>query len=134
MGDKKQVEKVVTLDQPGMTYVVTKEYLILPFTDIAINKKFFAYYTIVLLALFQATWGLVLGPAAVASFYYALLMMYVGFCVSHWLIIPIQIVCFSLIIFALWYPQHRRKKRQKEEARLAALRKQAYGGELSHYE
>lgn len=38
-------ERVVTVDTPGMTNVVTKEYFILPFTDIAINRDFFTLWT-----------------------------------------------------------------------------------------
>ena len=43
-GDK-ETRRQIIVDQPGMTSIVTKEYLVIPFTDAVIHKRFFEYWT-----------------------------------------------------------------------------------------
>lgn len=45
MTDDNETRRQIIVDQPGMTSIVTKEYLVIPFTDAVIHKKFFEYWT-----------------------------------------------------------------------------------------
>lgn len=121
MGNKKQGQ--IIIDQPGMTNVVTKEYLQIWGTDVMIHRRFFAYFTIALWFLFQVVWGLVLGVDAVASFYGTLIMMYVNFNVTYWVIIPIQVM-FLIAVIGVLYLRHRKYMTVKELNRLEQLRRQ----------
>lgn len=128
MGDKKTPHQIV-VDTPGMTSVVTKEYLVVPFTDTLINKKFFLAWSLFLWITFQVVWASVLGVEAVATFYYALIIAYINFNLTHWVIIPIQLAFLAAVIGVLWL-RYKKRMTVKELNRLQALRRQAYGGEV----
>ncbi len=128
MGDKKRQGQII-IDQPGMTSVVTKEYLVIPLTDTLINKKAFLIWTLVMFIGMQVLFGVVLGIEVIISFYWTLLMVYVNFNLTHWVVIPIQILFLTGVIGVL-YLKHRKQVTVKELNRLAELRRQAYGGEI----
>jgi hypothetical protein len=55
LGNKKK-QLTTVIDQPSMTTIVTKEYLIPPFTEVVIHKRFFKWWTaIVLISVYVAT-------------------------------------------------------------------------------
>lgn len=128
MSDKKRQGQII-IDTPGMTSVVTKEYLVVPFTDTLINKKFFLAWSLFLWITFQVVWASVLGVEAVATFYYALIIAYINFNLTHWVIIPIQLAFLAAVIGVLWL-RYKKRMTVKELNRLQALRRQAYGGEV----
>jgi len=134
MDDKKQGQ--IIIDQPGMTHVVTKEYLQIWGTDVMIHRKFFLYYTIAAWILFQVIWGFILGSEAVAVFYYTLALIAWNFHLAHPVMFAVDAVAVIALIGIVWY--NRRRYRQKhttlqEQIRLQQLRNEAYGGELSEY-
>jgi hypothetical protein len=79
MGNEK-VHRETIIDQPSMTSVVTKEYLVLPFSDVVIHKQFFEFWTVfvflgtcALLAIGLWTdwyWQLALGVWALVKIYW----------------------------------------------------------------
>ena len=57
MGDEK-VHRETIIDQPSMTSVVTKEYLVLPFTDVVVHKQFFEFLTVFVFVATSALWAI----------------------------------------------------------------------------
>ena len=60
MTDDDKTPRQIIIDQPGMTSIVTKEYLVIPFTDAVIHKKFFEYWTILAFLGTSVLWSIAL--------------------------------------------------------------------------
>lgn len=108
MTDSEKTGRQIVVDTPGMTSIVTKEYLILPFTDISINKQFFMWWTLfltvftssaTLIAVYTNWWQIAIISLATALYLKA---WYIGW--------P------ATLLFAgiLYFRYHRKKKRQKQ--------------------
>ena len=54
MGNKDKIQRTYVYDQPGMTQVVTREYLQVWGTDMMINRKFLKWYSFFWFGLFIA--------------------------------------------------------------------------------
>jgi len=104
--EKKRISYTV-VDQPGMTSVVTREYLILPFTDIAVNKKFFQFWTVFM---FMAT-GVLWAIGVWTDWYWQLLVLLGETLWNNWWLVALIIVAIGVGIF---FTVGRRKKGVKK--------------------
>lgn len=110
MGDDEEKKRIsyTIVDQPGMTSVVTREYLILPFTDIAVNKKFFQFWTVFVFIATGVLWAI-----GVWTDWYWQILVDIGMLFwTHWWLTAAVIVAIGLVIYVS--AAARKKGRRKE--------------------
>ena len=106
MGKKKQTTAVI--DQPSMTTIVTKEYLIPPFTEVVIHKRFFKYWTLLLLV------SVYVGTR-VFNFDLWLLWWHM----ANWWALAIEGAILALTLGVLWLRGHPVGKHKPDKNRMA---------------
>lgn len=107
MTDDKETRRQIIVDQPGMTSIVTKEYLVIPFTDAVIHKRFFEYWTFITFVGASILWAIGLWT----DWYYQFALALAGvFKAQIWLGPAILIV---IIIFFCINRQSIKKLKQK---------------------
>jgi hypothetical protein len=90
----KRQERVI-VDQPGMTSVVTKEYLVVPFTDTLIHKKFFFAWSLFMLL-----------TAPIAAYFFI-----EWFLLNLWTLIPVAVIITAFLILHNWSSKGVKHKR-----------------------
>jgi hypothetical protein len=79
-------QRRVIVDQPGMTSVVTKEYLVVPFTDTLIHKKFFVWWSLFMLL-----------TAPVFAYFFI-----DWFASNLWVLLPLAVIIIIFLILRNW--------------------------------
>jgi hypothetical protein len=100
--------------------------------ETAIHKRFFLAWTLFMFIAMQVLFAVVLGIEVIANFYNALLLLFVAFELSHWAIIPVEAAGFTVIALILIFNRRKRKQKERDQARLLQLRRQAYGEEVTY--
>jgi hypothetical protein len=88
-------QRRVIVDQPGMTSVVTKEYLVVPFTDTLIHKKFFVWWSLFMLL-----------TAPVFAYFFI-----DWFTTNLWLLVPISVIIIAFLLLRNWSNKGVKQKR-----------------------
>ncbi len=58
MKDDNKPHNEIIIDQPGMTSVITREYIVIPGTDAVIHKRAFGYIAVFVFAGTSALWAI----------------------------------------------------------------------------
>jgi len=106
MADEK-VHRESIIDQPSMTSVVTKEYLVLPFSDVVIHKKFFEFWTVFAFVGTSILWGIGVFTTVYQGFAASVLS---GMAVHPELAIFV-FAMFGLLVFIVYKINHPKRKK-----------------------
>ena len=111
----------IVTDQPGMTQVVTREYLQIWGSDIMINRKFFKWYTLFLLVVGVAGYGSV-KFLRVDSHLWGLYME------NFWVVtLPAAAVLVGVGLIVRW--DHSRERKKQEMLKRVRRELQRRGGD-----
>ena len=118
----------VIIDQPGMSHVVTKEYLQIWGSDVMISRWFFKRWTIFMFLftfiIVHIMFGVALGGEVILNLYAVLLAAFIHFHVVNWFLLPIEGIGLTSII-VIWWFDHKKKVTTKERERLQLLRRES---------
>ena len=120
MSEKDQHRIIV--DQPGMTSVVTKEYLQIWGSDTMIAKRFFKYWTFsILLVSWIATW-------IITRFIYIDLLLIEWHLLNLWILIPYATIGAGSLY--IWNRYRKKPLTNEDKVRLNRMRELAEEGKL----
>ena len=124
----KEPEQRVVIDTPGMTSVVTKEYLQIWGSDVMIAKSFFKQWTLFMFLftfiIVHIAFGVTLGGEVIVRFYSVLLAAFIAFHIVNWFLLPIEGITITGVI-VIWWFDHKKKVTTKERERLQLLRRES---------
>ena len=109
---KDKTQRVVTVDTPGMTHVVTREYFQIWGTDVMVSRKFFKWWTLMLMLLFGA------GTYVATRVFTLDIIAWQWFTLNLWVLIPGGAILAGTLYIWRWSITQEVRKREREAAKL----------------